>query len=166
MLCEKYEPYASLLPEHLAFIKPVPESIGLKKIEIHINQILKKWKPFDVHLYGLYKSWDQWLLLILKEGNHLAIKLHDDLYSDILAPYLRKDLPYTPHIGLGLFSKEKYDVNNPTAQLSLDENKYQKAKTEFEDLGLDFWRTIDHLTLVKVNSDFTKCWNIMDFRIK
>lgn len=160
-----YEPYANLLPEHLAFLKPVPESIGIENLETHIKSILIKWKPFDVHFYGLEKSWDQWLFLVLREGNQLVIKLHDKLYGGILSPYLRKDLPYTPHVALGLFSKEKYDVDNPTASLSLDSKKYQKAKAGFKNLILDFWRTIDQLTLVKINSDFTKCRDIMDFKI-
>lgn len=166
LLREKYEPYYRLLPEHLVFIFPVPESIGLKKLEDHISRILAQWKPFKVHFHGLQKSWDHWLLLVIKEGNNLVHKLHDDLYTDILTPYLRNDLPYNPHIGLGSFSKEMYDFNNPTAPLSLDKEKYIKAKTEFENLGLDFWRTIDRLTLVEINTDFTKCREIMEFRIK
>jgi hypothetical protein len=165
-LREKYEPFSSLLPEHLPLIFPIPDSIGLKKLEKHINRTLTQWKPFKVHFHGLQKTWDQWLSLVLKEGNDLMIKLYDELYTDFLTPYLRNDLPYTPHVGLGFFSKEQYDLTNPTAQLSLDEAKYKKAKEEFENLRLDFWRTIDKLALVKINTDFTKCLNIMEFRIK
>ena len=165
LLREKYEPYYRLLPEHLAFIFPVPEDIGLKKLENHIIRILAKWKPYEVHFCDLQKSWDHWLFLVLKEGNDRVKKIHDELYTDILAPYLRTDLPYIPHVGLGLFSKEKYDFNNPTAQLTLDKAKYHKAKSEFENLRLDFWRTIDRLTLVEINSDFTKCRDVMEFRI-
>ena len=162
---EKYEPYHRLIPEHLSFIFPVQEDFGLKKLENHINRILAQWKPFKVHFHGLYKSWDHWLFLVLAEGNDLVRTLHDELYTAILAPYLRNDLPYTPHIGLGTFSKELYDINNPSASLSLDMEKYQKAKAEFENLGLDFWRTIDRLTLVEIHTDFTKCRDIMEFRI-
>lgn len=165
VLRDKYEPYHQLLPEHLPIIFPVPEDIGLKKLEDHITRILTQWKPFKFHFHGLLKSWDHWLFLVLAEGNDLVRTLHDELYTDILIPYLRNDLPYIPHIGLGLFSKEKYDFTNPTAQLSLDKEKYIKAKREFENLILDFWRTIDHLTLVKINTDFTKCQDVMEFRI-
>jgi len=164
-LRKKYEPYYSLIPEHLPLIFPVPELIGLKKLEAHINETLTQWKPFKVHFHGLQKTWDQWLFLVLKEGNDFMIKLHDELYTDFLTPYLRNDLPYTPHVGLGFFSKGQYDFTNPTAQLSLDEKLYNKAKMEFENLRLDFWRTIDHLTLIKINTDFSKCWDLMEFRI-
>lgn len=33
-----------------------------------------------------------------EEGRAEIIALHDDLYSGILKPYLRRDLPYRPHI--------------------------------------------------------------------
>jgi len=166
VLRRKYEPYASLLPEHLALLFPVPESIGLKNIENHIKTVLSKWKTFEVHFNGLEKSWDHWLLLVLMEGKQEVVKLHGELYSGILSPHLRKDLPYIPHIGLGLFSKETYDFDNPNAQLNLDEQKYSKAKIEFENLKLDFWRKIDHLTLVKINQDFTDCTDLMSFKLK
>lgn len=165
ILRKKYEPYASLLPEHVPFIFPVPDSIGLKKLIKHIEHVLSSWKPFEVHFNGLQKSWDHWLFLVLKEGNHLVIKLHDELYNGILSPFYRKDLPYIPHIGLGLFCKEKYDVNNPSKKLSLDEKAYNHARMEFDNLNLNFWRKIDKLTLVKLNSGFSKCENIMEFKI-
>lgn len=165
VLRQKYDHWVNLMEEHVPFVFPLPESIGFENLKSHISQILEDWKPFDVHFSGFLKSWDHFLMLGIQEGNDQAIKLHDELYSDILAPHLRKDLPFTPHVGLGLFSKEQYDIDNPTDQLSLDEEKYQRAKAEYETMGLDFWRTIDHLTLVKLNSDFSKCWDIFNFKI-
>jgi hypothetical protein len=161
----KYDPFSELIAEHVTFIFPVPSIIGREKLEDHIEDVLINWQPFKVHFCTLEKTWDQWLFLVLKEGNDFMIKLHDELYTDFLTPYLRNDLPYTPHVGLGFFSKGQYDFTNPTAQLSLDEKLYNKAKMEFENLRLDFWRTIDHLTLIKINTDFSKCWDLMEFRI-
>jgi len=161
----KYEPFSKLLPEHIPFIFPVPESIGIGNLESHITKILSSWEPFRIHFCSLDKTQDHWLFLAAKEGNNQAIMLHDDLYQGILASYLRKDLPYTPHIGLGLFSKEKYDFHNPTAALTLDEQRYIRARKEFEDLKFDLWCSIDHLTLVKVNDDFSECHDMMNFKI-
>lgn len=123
----KYEPFSSLLPEHLTF--------------------------------------DHWLFWTIREGNELVIRLHDDLYTGILAPHLREDLPYMPHIGLGLFSKEGYDFNDPTAELTLDREKYERARKEFEDMNLDLWFTIDQLTLLRVNAEFTECREIKTFQL-
>lgn len=161
----KYEPYSALLPEHLPVVFPVPESIGYKNLVDHIEKVLEKWTLFDIHISGHTKTWDHWLMLLLQEGNKKTIRLHDDLYTELLAPHLREDLHYLPHIGLGHFSKEAYDFNNPTAELELDKASYEQALSEVQALNLDFWRTVDTLTLVKVNKDFTKCWNIMEFKM-
>lgn len=162
---QKYEPYSDLLPEHLPFVFPVPESIGYENLVDHIGKVLEKWTSFDIHISGHTKTWDHWLMLVLQEGNEKTIQLHDDLYTGLLAPYIREDLPYLPHIGLGLFSKEDYDFNNPTAELQLDKTKYEKALTELRELNLDFWRRVDSLTLVKVNQEFTKCWDVREFKM-
>ena len=162
----RYEPYSELLPEHVPFVFPVPEVIGREKLETHIEQVVKTCKPFDVHFCTLEKTWDHWLYLGAKEGHDAVVELHDKLYTGILSPYLREDLPFYPHIALGLFSKEPYDFNHPTAALTLDEEKYNKARQSFEKMGVDLWFTIDKLTLVSVNSDFTECVALRNFAIK
>jgi hypothetical protein len=161
----KYDPYSELLDEHVTFIFPVPEVIGREKLEAHIEQVLAHWEPFRVHFCTLEINWDHWMYLGAKEGHDLVVKLHDDFYQGLLGPYLREDLPFFPHIGLGLFSKERYDFNNPTAELRLDEEKYKMAVREFEALGFEIWFTVDRFTLVQINADFTEFHNLKDFNL-
>ena len=161
----KYEPYSHLLPEHVTFIHPVPVNIGREKLERHIEVVLSKWKPFKVHFCLLEKTWDHWLYLGAKEGHNQVVDLHDQLYKGILNPFHRKDLPFYPHIGLGLFSREAYDFDNPSAELTLDVQKYNKARQEFEDLKIDIWCTIDRLTLVEITSNYTECVDLINYWI-
>ena len=76
----------------------------------------------------------------MEVGKELVIGLHDELFTGILALYLRDDLPCKPHIGLGLFSKEDYE----------------RARKEFEDMNLELWCTIDQWTLLRINAEFTQ----------
>jgi len=161
----KYEPYSGLLAEHIPFVYPVPENIGKKALENHIRSVLLNWKPFSIHISGYQLTWDNWLIMTIKEGIENIFKLHDELYTGILSPHLRNDIPFIPHIAMGLFSKEKYDTDNPTFQSTLDERKYQMAISEVEEMQLDFWRTVDCFTLIKINEDFTKRWDIDEFKI-
>ena len=162
---KKYEPYSELIPPHITFIYAIPETTGLEELELHISQVMAHWKPFDMHFCELMKTEDDhWLSWTAEEGNEEAIELHDEFYQGILAPHLREDLTHTPHIGLGLFSKEPYDFNNPTAKLTLDRDKYECARKEFEELNIDLWCNIDRLQLVNINADFTECRDVMDFK--
>ena len=57
------------------------------------------------------------------------------------------------------------NIANPTAELTLDEKRYNEARREFEDLGTDIWCTIDRLTLVKLNSSYTECVDLNVFSV-
>lgn len=43
---------------------------------------------------------DAHVFLVPDEGNSAIIKLHDNLYTGVLRPELRLDIPYIPHIGV------------------------------------------------------------------
>ena len=162
---EAYDPFTAFIPGHITFVYPVPESIDLSKLECHMTRITKAWRPFNIHFCEIDITNDHWLFLGAKQGKREAIKLHDELYTGILSAYLRKDLPYVPRLGLGLFNREKYDIKNPTAELTLDLNKYRKARKKFEALGFELHCTIDQLTLLRINKDFTKFEDVLSFNL-
>ena len=165
-LRKKYDPYYNLIETHVTLIFPLPDLIGEDTLIEHIRPILKQWKPFEIHLKGLEKSWDHWLNLIVQEGNNEIIKLHDQLYTGILTRYLRNDLVYIPHIGLGLFTenKDSYNVVDPKL-LSLDKGRYETALKEATDLNLDYKATLDNLTLVKLDDKLSKVFWSKEFRL-
>ena len=162
---KKYDPFFDLLPSHVTFMPPVPGHVGRKKLEEHIECVLSAWSPFRVHFCNLEKTWDHWMYLGAEKGHDSVVELHDALFEGLLRPYLREDLPFYPHIGLGVFGNEPYDFKNPTAELTLDEKKYIRARKEFEELGFECWCNVDLLTLVTINSGFTECNNLMDFTL-
>ncbi len=45
-----------------------------------------------------------YVFLVPDEGYSEISKLHDRLYRGVLAPYLRLDIPYVPHIGIATIS--------------------------------------------------------------
>jgi 2'-5' RNA ligase len=117
----------------------------------HVKAVLKNWKPFSIRIGGFEKSWDHWLLLLLKEGNEKVIALHDELYTEILAPYLRKDIKFIPHIGIGLFVRKDsgYRLLDPK-KVAYDTELYAGALKEAEALEIDTFDTIDKLVVNKV----------------
>ncbi len=159
-LRKRYDPYAHLMREHMPFVFPVDEKIGRNKFKMHISAVLRGWKPFDAHFCKLQKTPDHWLMLTPEEGNADVVRLHDALYSGILAPFLRKDLPFVPHISLGHFGNEQWELEKPLKKIGLDVPKYEKALSEFESVNLDLWRTIDQLTIVFLDQALTKCTDL------
>jgi hypothetical protein len=148
----KYNPFAGSLKPHIPFVFPVPcGDIEETKLTEHIETVLKNWKPFQIHIEGFTKSWAHWLLLLLKEGNEEAIVLHDELYTGMLSPYLRKDIEYIPHIGIGLFVRKDagYNVLDPK-KVDFDAKLYSQALKEAKSLNISSFDTVDRLFLDKI----------------
>lgn len=136
-LRKKYDPQVDVIEPHITIVFPVPESVGEQHLVLHIENVLLEWKPFTIHLKGLQQSWDNHLFLLIQEGKADVIRLHDELYTGVLAEYYRDDLPFAPHITLGSFA----EGGHPWLQ----------ALEEAERAGLDYQSVVDRLHLVKVN---------------
>jgi hypothetical protein len=148
----KFDPFVDSWEPHVPFIFPVPcNEIEEGKITEHVETVLKNWKPFPIRIGGFSKAWDHWLFLLLKEGNEKAIALHDELYTDILSPYLRRDIEYILHIGIGLFVRKGagYNALDPKI-VDFDAKLYSQALEEAESLKIDSFDTVDRLILNKV----------------
>ncbi len=149
----KYDPYVGSLKPHIPFLFPVQCSeVEESKLVKHIRAVLKNWKPFPIQMKGFAKSWDYWLFLLLKKGNGNAIALHDDLYTGILSPHLRRDIEYIPHIGMGLFVKHtpEYNVLDPKTY-NFDAKLFSQALKEAKSLEINSFDTVDRLSLDKIN---------------
>ena len=106
-LRRSYDPQIDLIDPHITLVFPVREAIGEQRLVSHIEKILRGWKPFPIHLQGLQRSWDNYLFLLIQEGKMEVIRLHDELYTGILAKHLRDALPFVPHITLGSFAEDE-----------------------------------------------------------
>lgn len=153
----KYDPHVDLIQPHVTFMFPVPEGIGEQRLVAHIATVLDGWEPFEIHLNGFRKSWDHYLFLVLQEGNDHAIRLHDELYTGILAEYHREDIEFIPHLGLGVFTQHdaNYDPLDPQ-KTQLDSDRYARALAEAAQLDFDYHCVIDKLTLVKLTNDVSR----------
>ncbi len=153
----KYDPHVDLIEPHITFVFLVPGSVGEANLVRHIESVLGNWRPFPIHLKGLQKAWDHWLFLVLAQGNENVTRLHQELYTGVLAAYHRPDIEFIPHLGLGLFLRQdaNYDIRNPQ-QVSLDADKYARALKEAQQLGLDYHCVVDGLHLVKISDDISE----------
>jgi 2'-5' RNA ligase len=137
---KKYDPQFKLIKPHITIVFPFSD-LEKEKIKIHLSKTIKNFKPFKLRLSGLVKSFDNWLFLIGKDGNNELIELHDQFYTGILKKYLRKDVEYIPHIGLGLFKTGE---------------EYSKAETEAKKLNLDYECYVKSVYLIHLKDDLSK----------
>ena len=138
----KYDPQAELIEPHITLMFPVPESIGEDTLVHHLEGVLRNCQSFPVHLQGCQISSDDYLFLLIQTGKANVIRLHDEVYTGILADYWRKDIPFVPHLTLGVLNKKSTNRDH--------------ALAEAEELAIDYHCVMDKLHLVKVNDDGSK----------
>jgi 2'-5' RNA ligase len=148
-LRRKYDPQVDLIEPHITIVFPVPGSVGEPRLVSHMEQVLRAWKPFPIHLQGLQQSWDNYLFLLIQEGKTDVIRLHDELYTGILAAYRREVVPFVPHVTLGAFPE--------------DEDRCLQALEEAEGLKLDYQSIVDRLHLVKIHSNRSQIIRSQEF---
>jgi 2'-5' RNA ligase len=139
---KKYDPQIDLIEPHITLMFPVPASIGKDNLVSHLRSVLSGRQPFPIHLQGFQKSWDGYLFLMVQEGNTDIINLHSEIYTGVLADYRKEDIPYVPHLTLGVFAKNV--------------NEYAEALEEAKRLDLDYRGMLDKAHLVQVNDERTQ----------
>jgi len=139
---KRYDPQVDLIEPHITLMFPVPESIGENNLINHLKSVLRGRQPFPIHLQGLQRSWDDYLFLVVQEGKTDIIGLHNEIYTGVLADCRKAELPYVPHLTLGVFAKNA--------------NEYSEALEAAKRLDLDYRCVLDKVHLLKINDDRTE----------
>ena len=142
LLRKRYDPQVNLIEPHITLMFPIPEVIGENNLVNHIVKVLGNRQPFQVHLQGLERSWDDYLFLMVEEGKADIISLHDEIYTGVLAAYRKADLPYVPHLTLGVFAKNT--------------DEYRQALEAARRLDLDYRWVLDKIHLLKIDDGMTQ----------
>ena len=139
---KKYDVQVNLIALHITLMFPVPESMGEENLVHHLENVLHNWQPFPIHLQGVQISPDDHVFLMLQKGNAEILRLHSEIYTGILVDYRREDIPFVPHLTLGV--------------LNQDSNEHDHVLEEAKQLDIDHHSVLDKLHLVKVNDDRSK----------
>jgi len=96
-----HDPLATTLAAHVTLVFPFASTLGTVQIAAHVRRALARWPVLPVRLEGLGHFHADWVHLRMTQGQAAVTTLHDRLYRGALAPFLRRDLPYEPHLTIG-----------------------------------------------------------------
>lgn len=154
---KKFDPKVNVIAPHITLVFPLPNTITEKKLLAHVQKAISDAKPFNVCMEGIAKTHDHYLYLTIKEGSIEIESLHDQLYSGLLEPFLRKDLPYIPHCTVGYVG-----MNDGT----LDEIKYEVAKIEAEKFSFRCDFMCNTVTILGIENTNTQRVLVKTFHLK
>lgn len=96
----RHDPMARLIPAHLTLVFPFPTSLTRLQVETHARRVVSRFPAIPVSFKAVRPCASEFLFLMASRGAASVTELHDRLYTRALAPHLRRDLEYQPHITL------------------------------------------------------------------
>ncbi|MGE5095155.1 MAG: 2'-5' RNA ligase family protein [Betaproteobacteria bacterium] len=96
----RHDPAAGLIPAHLSLVFPFATALSRLQVETHVRRIVSHWPPIPVSFRVVRMQANEFVFLMASRGAASITGLHDRLYTRSLAPHLRPEFPYEPHITL------------------------------------------------------------------
>jgi len=102
---KKFDPNFTKIGPHFTLLFGCAE-VSFDDYCNHVARIAEKTGAFQFHCNQVsaeadYFSSDGYLFLTPEKGRRNIQALHDHLYSGIMSPYLKLDIPFIPHITVG-----------------------------------------------------------------
>lgn len=97
---KQFDPLAASLPPHLWLVFPFAAHLNATQLTAHIRRRTARWPPVPVVFTGIRNLKDEFVMINARTGARSITALHDKLYGGILAPFLRDDIDFLPHITL------------------------------------------------------------------
>ncbi len=132
----RHDPMAALVAAHLTLVFPFPTALTQLQVETHVRRVVSRWPPIPVTFRGVRLHANEFVFLMAVRGAASIVGLHDKLYTRSIRPYLRRDLPYEPHITLAR-----------NASLAALENAHAEAEDTFPGEVSDVIRAVTLLAL-------------------
>src|SRR5260221_11938208 len=135
----RHDPASGDIAAHLTLVFPFPTAHTRLQVETHVNRVASRWPRIPVTFRRVRMHANEFLFLMAARGAASLAALHDRLYTRSLAPHLRRDLPYEPHMTLG--RHEEFGA-------------LERALAEAEEeLGGEFAETLSEVTLLDVSAN-------------
>lgn len=94
----RHDPAAHLIGAHVSLVFPFPTALTRLQVETHVKRVAARFPAIPVSFRAIRPAAGEFAFLMAARGAAALTELHDRLYTRSLAPHLRTDLDYAPHI--------------------------------------------------------------------
>jgi 2'-5' RNA ligase len=102
----RFDPLAAHIAPHLTLVFPFESTLGEVQVQAHVRRVVARWPAIPVRFEGFGHFHHDWVYRRVTRGYDALVELHDRLYRGALAPFLRLDLPYEPHMTIARANAE------------------------------------------------------------
>lgn len=137
---------------HISLVFPFDSQLSDEQIIEVVTEVAKQYPPFEIQLQEVSgDSKHGYIWLVIDQGSSMLEKIHDALYDKVVfRRYLRKDLPYQPHITIaqGLMPDQttqllvklqnnRYDLLTTITEVSIEHILDNDDSENFATIALD-----------------------------
>ena len=94
----RHDPMAPMIPAHVSLVFPFPTALSRLQLATHVQRVASRWPVIPATFRRPRLEANEFVFLMAARGAASIKALHDKLYTRSLAPHLRRELPYEPHI--------------------------------------------------------------------
>jgi 2'-5' RNA ligase len=95
-----HDPLAGVVRAHVTLVFPFASALSALQVATHVRRVASRWPVLPVRLEGVDAYVGEWVHLRVTQGTEAVVELHDRLYRGVLAPFLRSEFDYLPHVTL------------------------------------------------------------------
>jgi 2'-5' RNA ligase len=93
-----HDPLAGAMPAHVTLVFPFASTLSSLQVTAHARRVASRWPVIPIRLRGVDAYAGEWVHLRVTQGRDAVVELHDRLYRRALAPFLRPEFAYEPHV--------------------------------------------------------------------
>lgn len=120
----KYDPLANKIAPHITLVFPFESEISSNVLRQHLETSLDGFESFSLSMQGISHEEENYLFLNLLKGQEYITKIHNLLYSGILAKFLSRKHSYKPHLTVGRL-KNYLETKAAMMQLKYFDRKFE-----------------------------------------
>ncbi|MBE5108415.1 2'-5' RNA ligase family protein [Bacillus thuringiensis] len=98
---EIHDPLFGLISPHITIVFPFESNISNDELKSHILNLSIGIGAIEIEFANHVTSIGDYLFLEIVQGKEQIEALHNKLYSGPLLQFMRKDIPYIPHVTVG-----------------------------------------------------------------
>jgi 2'-5' RNA ligase len=94
----RHDPLALHMAAHVTLVFPFASTLSALQVTAHVRRVASRWPVLPIRLHGVGAYTGEWVHVRVTRGREALVELHDRLYRRALAPFLRREFEYLPHV--------------------------------------------------------------------
>lgn len=133
----RHDPLALCIPPHITLLFPFEDEVGDEELVRHIEGAVQRLGSFAIGFAAPVVVDDRLIWLPVRDGEGAVAELHARLYGGIMKKHLRPEIPYRPHVTLGVAKKNNAAELLKEAQRISLATEYRVESLILEKIGAD-----------------------------